>query len=94
MNCITNHFIFFAKIFRESILSIKVDFDCPISLEPFDDPVITPCGHTFNSPHITRNLEFYSNCPLDRKALTLEQLRPNKIVINLMKMISLINESS
>ena len=75
-----------------SVKELASAFSCPISLENFEHPVITPCGHTFDYPFIVRHLQDQSNCPLDRKPLFKKDLRENKLVTditsNLDKIIS------
>lgn len=58
-------------------------FSCPISFDKFTSPVITPCGHTFDYPHLCQHLEISYTCPLDRNALTMENLRNNYLVNDL-----------
>ncbi|MCB1118517.1 MAG: hypothetical protein KDK65_01000 [Chlamydiia bacterium] len=42
---------------------------CPITLEPFKDPVVDEWGHTFEREAIEKHLKSRSECPLDRKPI-------------------------
>lgn len=53
---------------------------CPILLEPFTFPHISPCGHTFDYSSICQSLENKPICPLDRHPLTDDRLVENLFV--------------
>ena len=77
-----------AEVFKKDII-VKKDvviksFECPITLDKFQDPVVDECGHTFEREAI---LQIYQEsvkkrvpfrCPLDRTKV----LNVNKIVKN------------
>ncbi|MBS4168978.1 U-box domain-containing protein [Parachlamydia sp. AcF125] len=69
-------------------MTLKIDISCPISLDTFSAPVISPCGHTFDFPYICQHLEHKAKCPLDRKPLTVEQLRSNPIIKDLTSVLN------
>lgn len=48
---------------------------CPITLEEIVDPVITPCGHTYERLAIEKWLLNHWECPVDRRPLFAYQLR-------------------
>lgn len=52
----------------------------PVTYERMKDPVITQCGHTFERSTIRRLIDDRKPCPLDRKVVTLNELRPNTLV--------------
>ncbi|KAI5806730.1 hypothetical protein DFH27DRAFT_356186 [Peziza echinospora] len=54
---------------------------CPICRSPLVDPVHTSCLHTFCSACITKALERSSTCPVDRSALSAENVSPAPIMI-------------
>jgi len=60
------------KIFED--MEVKEDKeieDCPITLEPMTDPVITSCGHKFSREGIMEGIKFgKKECPICRKKLT------------------------
>jgi predicted Zn-ribbon and HTH transcriptional regulator len=56
------------------------DLSCPISSSPYQAPVITPCGHTFEGAPIRLELNRRNVCPLDRRPLTDGDLIPNYFV--------------
>ncbi|KAF5895368.1 LON peptidase N-terminal domain and RING finger protein 1-like, partial [Clarias magur] len=45
------------------------DFECPLCIRLFYDPVTTPCGHTFCKNCIERSLDHNLRCPLCKQAL-------------------------
>ncbi|XP_060741488.1 LON peptidase N-terminal domain and RING finger protein 1 isoform X2 [Tachysurus vachellii] len=51
-----------------SPLSVS-DFECPLCIRLFYDPVTTPCGHTFCKNCIERSLDHNLRCPLCKQAL-------------------------
>jgi ubiquitin-protein ligase len=50
---------------------------CPLTLELFKDPVVTPHGHTFERTAIEAAIVAQGKCPLSRQPLTSEQLVAN-----------------
>ena len=66
--------------------SIDVEFKCPICLEPFDNPVSTPCDHTFCRECIENSIKCNQNqtCPTCRQgSLSKNNLVPaNRIISN------------
>lgn len=62
-----------------SIQGIKQVFECPISAEVFDNPMTTPCGHTFDASYLIQHLVNHSNCPIDRQYLLKKNLIPNHL---------------
>ncbi|XP_051505768.1 LON peptidase N-terminal domain and RING finger protein 1-like [Myxocyprinus asiaticus] len=56
---------------RESCLSILTvtDFECPLCIRLFYEPVTTPCGHTFCKNCIERSLDHNLRCPLCKQPL-------------------------
>ena len=55
-------------------LSIESREDCAICLDTMQTPVITKCGHSFDSECITRVIEMQHKCPLCRCELTDENV--------------------
>lgn len=61
-------------------------FQCPLSLELMQDPVMTPNGNTYEREMIERHLEVNGNFdPLTRSPLLKEQLYPNRALKLLME---------
>ncbi|KAI7801877.1 LON peptidase N-terminal domain and RING finger protein 1 [Triplophysa rosa] len=56
---------------RESCLSVLTvsDFECPLCIRLFHEPVTTPCGHTFCKNCIERSLDHKLRCPLCKQPL-------------------------
>ncbi|XP_036424897.1 LON peptidase N-terminal domain and RING finger protein 1 isoform X1 [Colossoma macropomum] len=56
---------------RESFLSVLAtsDFECPLCIRLFHEPVTTPCGHTFCKNCIERSLDHNLRCPLCKQSL-------------------------
>jgi hypothetical protein len=54
------------------------DLQCPICLEPFRDPFVTRCGHTYCYQCIQQQLKTKNSCPKCRNWLIEEQAYPNK----------------
>ncbi|XP_037118261.1 LON peptidase N-terminal domain and RING finger protein 1 isoform X1 [Syngnathus acus] len=51
-----------------SILTVS-DFECPLCIRLFHEPVTTPCGHTFCKNCIERSLDHNLRCPLCKQPL-------------------------
>jgi Zinc finger, C3HC4 type (RING finger) len=47
-----------------------------ISLSYYDEPMLTPCLHTYCKACILRSLETLARCPLCKHVLTKRQLNP------------------
>lgn len=56
---------------REATLSVLTvsDFECPLCIRLFYEPVTTPCGHTFCKNCIERSLDHNLRCPLCKQPL-------------------------
>ncbi|XP_042349018.1 LON peptidase N-terminal domain and RING finger protein 1 [Plectropomus leopardus] len=56
---------------REKSLSVLTvsDFECPLCIRLFFEPVTTPCGHTFCKNCIERSLDHNLRCPLCKQPL-------------------------
>lgn len=53
---------------------------CPQSHVPMQDPVIDPCGHTFERRQIEARLSDNPTCPLSARPISVDQLMPNRAV--------------
>ncbi|XP_047441434.1 LON peptidase N-terminal domain and RING finger protein 1 [Mugil cephalus] len=51
-----------------AVLSVS-DFECPLCIRLFFEPVTTPCGHTFCKNCIERSLDHNLRCPLCKQPL-------------------------
>ena len=68
--------------------TIREVFECPITTELLIDPVIDPCGHTFERADIEHWLEDHNSCPLNRnQPLVRQSLIPNRIVREALQVI-------
>uniref|UniRef100_A0A8C7JGH3 LON peptidase N-terminal domain and ring finger 4 n=1 Tax=Oncorhynchus kisutch TaxID=8019 RepID=A0A8C7JGH3_ONCKI len=55
---------------RESLSVLTVsDFECPLCIRLFYEPVTTPCGHTFCRTCLERSLDHNLRCPLCKQPL-------------------------
>uniref|UniRef100_A0A8C3AV13 LON peptidase N-terminal domain and ring finger 4 n=1 Tax=Cyclopterus lumpus TaxID=8103 RepID=A0A8C3AV13_CYCLU len=56
---------------REKTLGVLTvsDFECPLCIRLFFEPVTTPCGHTFCKNCIERSLDHNLRCPLCKQPL-------------------------
>ncbi|XP_027864754.1 LON peptidase N-terminal domain and RING finger protein 1 [Xiphophorus couchianus] len=56
---------------REETLAVLTvsDFECPLCIRLFFEPVTTPCGHTFCKNCIERSLDHNVRCPLCKQPL-------------------------
>ncbi|XP_036404912.1 LON peptidase N-terminal domain and RING finger protein 1 [Megalops cyprinoides] len=56
---------------REMSLNVLTvsDFECPLCIRLFFEPVTTPCGHTFCKSCIERSLDHNLRCPLCKQPL-------------------------
>uniref|UniRef100_A0A3Q0S534 LON peptidase N-terminal domain and ring finger 4 n=1 Tax=Amphilophus citrinellus TaxID=61819 RepID=A0A3Q0S534_AMPCI len=59
-----------------AVLTVS-DFECPLCIRLFFEPVTTPCGHTFCKNCIERSLDHNLRCPLCKQPLQ-EYLRNRK----------------
>ncbi|KAJ3587855.1 hypothetical protein NHX12_011450 [Muraenolepis orangiensis] len=50
------------------VLSVS-DFECPLCIRLFHEPVTTPCGHTFCKKCLKRSLDHNHRCPLCKQPL-------------------------
>ncbi|KNC46112.1 uncharacterized protein AMSG_00230 [Thecamonas trahens ATCC 50062] len=57
-------------------------FTCPICCDVFQGPLRAPCGHTFCTSCILTWLQHAESCPMDRAALTPDNLHADLIVAN------------
>ena len=57
------------------------DLMCQICLQPFVQPIDTPCGHTFCHVCIHNYLKVNPMCPLDRKPLNEMTCSPSNLVL-------------
>ncbi|XP_029021132.1 LON peptidase N-terminal domain and RING finger protein 1 [Betta splendens] len=53
---------------REAPLTVS-DFECPLCIRLFFEPVTTPCGHTFCKNCLERSLDHNLRCPLCKQPL-------------------------
>jgi hypothetical protein len=78
------------RITRESVRRDSVEmmrFD-PITRSPLENPVIDPCGHTFNKStveQLEKPTPTTVRCPFSRKAFAIEKLIPNLYAENVIK---------
>ena len=60
---------------------VDEDLMCQICLQPFVQPLDTPCGHTFCHVCIHNYLKVNPMCPLDRKPLNEMTCSPSNLVL-------------
>lgn len=60
---------------------VDEDFMCQICLQPFVQPLDTPCGHTFCHVCMHNYLKVNPMCPLDRKPLNEMTCSPSNLVL-------------
>ncbi|XP_064181343.1 LON peptidase N-terminal domain and RING finger protein 1 [Anguilla rostrata] len=65
-----------------SVLTVS-DFECPLCIRQFYEPVSTPCGHTFCKSCIERSLDHNLHCPLCKQPLH-EYLRNRKYIVTVL----------
>ncbi|KAJ8254715.1 hypothetical protein GJAV_G00196360 [Gymnothorax javanicus] len=65
-----------------SVLTVS-DFECPLCIRLFYEPVSTPCGHTFCKNCIERSLDHNLHCPLCKQPLH-EYLRNRKYTVTVL----------
>ncbi len=68
--------------------ALKALFECPLSIDTLKDPVIDPCGHTFEREDIVRWLAVNNNCPLSRTPFAVNDLVPNRIMRQAMEILA------
>ncbi|MGH2612351.1 MAG: U-box domain-containing protein, partial [Rhabdochlamydiaceae bacterium] len=54
--------------------------ECAITQEYMNDPVIDPCGHTYEKEKIKEWLQEHETCPLSGKHVNARSLIPNLMV--------------
>jgi len=69
------------------VQNMEEELICQIDFEPFDDPVATPCMHTFCSKCITEWVNANGNCPTCRKDVQEHQLKGNITVAKIAEKI-------
>ncbi|WP_316357045.1 U-box domain-containing protein [Candidatus Neptunichlamydia sp. REUL1] len=70
---------------------LKSHFECPISLEPMQNPwMAIPCGHTFERSSIEEWIKSNPTCPLDRSPI--ESIIENHTLKSLIDKINAIPE--
>lgn len=60
---------------------VDEDLMCQICLQPFVQPVDTPCAHTFCHVCISNYMKINPLCPLDRKPLSERTINPTNLVL-------------
>ncbi|AYV76622.1 MAG: putative von willebrand factor type A domain protein [Terrestrivirus sp.] len=55
-------------------------FECPLSMDLLEDPVVDPEGYTFSKKEILKALAIKSESPITRKYLTPAMLKPNRAI--------------
>ena len=60
---------------------VDEDMTCQICLQPFVEPLDTPCGHTFCRACLLSYLKVNPMCPLDRKPLNEMVCQPSNLVL-------------
>ena len=65
-------------LFRDEV---DEDMTCQICLQPFVEPLDTPCGHTFCRACLLSYLKVNPMCPLDRKPLNEMVCQPSNLVL-------------
>ena len=60
---------------------VDEDLMCQICLQPFVQPLDTPCGHTFCHVCMHNYLKVNPMCPLDRKPLNEMTCSPSNLVL-------------
>lgn len=55
---------------------VDEEFNCPICRMVMENPFQTPCEHTFCSECIKGWLVINRSCPVDRKPLSMNDLKP------------------
>lgn len=63
--------------------SLEFDLVCPITLQPFENPVIAADGHTYERDAIVECIARSGISPITREPLDSNTLRPNYIIKNL-----------
>ncbi|XP_034645388.1 zinc finger protein RFP-like [Trachemys scripta elegans] len=74
--------------------SLQYEATCPICLEDFKDPVIIDCGHNFCRACITQCWEgsdTAASCPQCRETVQQRNLRPNRQLANVLKIVKQLN---
>lgn len=70
-------------------MDVPEDMICPLTKKIFQDPVMTPSGNTYEKAALYAYLENNNNLdPLTGEYVDLQQIRPNKVVKNLLKRIT------
>ena len=64
--------------------NLPESFFCPISGRIFEDPVLSPGGHTYERGFISRWLENHDTSPLTRQTISVDDLRPNRVLRGLL----------
>lgn len=61
---------------------------CPITHELIQNPVIDPCGHTFERIDILKWLQEHPRCPLSNQFMSSNDLKPNYMVKDVLDVLA------
>ncbi|EGG19084.1 kin17-like protein [Cavenderia fasciculata] len=83
-NLISNCYLLMCRAEDLFVDKVSIHFICPIGKGVIEDPIVTPCGHTFCNPCLQNWLNTRRQCPTDRLPVTHKQLIPNYLVLNIL----------
>lgn len=66
--------------------------ECSISGSYIKEPIITKYGHSFEKSMIIECININGKCPMTKQILSIEDLRPNKNLMNALLYLSLNNK--
>ena len=79
-----------------TISQVPDEYNCTICLQPIQQPIDTPCGHTFCAACIEPCIKIKKLCPNCRKSLLFSDLRPSTFLVRniLNKLMVCVNVSN